>query len=82
MNEFVFRNNIPKEKEETSRVSVDGFRICGFNTNTEEMLRISPDGFWVRGVKIEQGPEEAKKVYEAFINFLGMHNNDKINERT
>jgi hypothetical protein len=39
-----------------------------------EMLKISPDGFWVRGVKVEQGPEEAKEVYEAFLKLLGYNN--------
>jgi hypothetical protein len=32
----------------------------------EEMLRVSPDGFWVRGVKVEQDEQEAQKVYEGF----------------
>jgi len=36
-----------------------------FKTGTAEMLRVSPDGFWVRGVKVEQGPDEAKAVYNA-----------------
>lgn len=46
-----------------------------FNTITlcsagKEMLRISPEGFHVRGVKIEQDEGEARKVFEAFIEFL------------
>ena len=36
-----------------------------FKTDTAEMLRVSPEGFWVRGVKIEQGPDEALAVYNA-----------------
>lgn len=31
-----------------------------------EMLRVGPDGFWVRGVKVEQDEREAKAVYEGF----------------
>jgi hypothetical protein len=31
-----------------------------------EMLKVSPDGFWVRGVKVEQDDKEAEKVYNAF----------------
>jgi hypothetical protein len=31
-----------------------------------EMLKVSDKGFWVRGVKVEQDEQEAKKVYEAF----------------
>ena len=32
----------------------------------EEMLRVSAEGFWVRGVKIEQDDKEAQSVYNAF----------------
>lgn len=35
-----------------------------------EMLRIGPDGFWVRGVRVEQGPGEAEAVYQAMKEFL------------
>ena len=31
-----------------------------------EMLRVSPEGFWVRGVKVEQDDIEALTVYNAF----------------
>ena len=37
-----------------------------------EMLKISKDGFWVRGVKVEQGPGEAEEVYNAFKSYLGV----------
>lgn len=33
----------------------------------EEMLRLSRDGFYVRGVKVPQDADEALKVYDAFI---------------
>ena len=33
---------------------------------SEEMLKVGPDGFWVRGVKVEQDENEAKNVYEGF----------------
>ena len=32
----------------------------------DEMLRVGPDGFWVRGQKVEQDDNEAKAVYNAF----------------
>jgi len=32
----------------------------------EEMLKCSPEGFWVRGVKVEQDEREAQAVYEGF----------------
>ena len=36
----------------------------------EEMLRVGPDGFWVRGVKVEQDDREAQIVYNAMKEFL------------
>lgn len=32
----------------------------------EEMLRVSPNGFWVRGQRVEQDDREAEIVYNAF----------------
>ena len=32
----------------------------------EEMLRVSPEGCWVRGVKVDQDDTEAQAVYNAF----------------
>jgi hypothetical protein len=31
-----------------------------------EMLRVTPDGFWVRGVRVKQDDTEAETVYNAF----------------
>ena len=31
-----------------------------------KMLRVSPDGFWVRGVRVAQDDTEAEVVYNAF----------------
>ena len=36
----------------------------------EEMLRVSPDGFWVRGKKVKQDDTEAQAVYNAFKAWL------------
>jgi len=36
----------------------------------EEMLRISEDGFYVRGVKVKQNKREARAVYEAFRKWM------------
>ena len=38
--------------------------------NGTELLRIANDGFYVRGVKVEQGHGEAQVVYAAFVEFL------------
>ena len=35
-----------------------------------EMLRVGPDGFWVRGVKVEQDEGEAQAVYNAFKQWM------------
>jgi hypothetical protein len=35
-----------------------------------EMLRIGPDGFWVRGVKVPQDDKEAVTVYNAFKQWM------------
>lgn len=40
------------------------------NAGMEEMIKVTEDGFYVRGVKVEQGPEEAQQVYEAFRQWL------------
>lgn len=35
-----------------------------------EMLKVAPDGFWVRGVKVPADEKEAERVYNAFKAFL------------
>ena len=39
-------------------------------TGSPELLRVAPDGFYVRGVKLEQDEKEAQAVYKAFKRFL------------
>ena len=44
-----------------------------FNTTTGldgEMLRVSREGFWVRGVKVAQDEREAEIVYNAFREWM------------
>ena len=36
----------------------------------EDMIRCSPEGFWVRGEKVEQDDKEAEHVYNAFKQWL------------
>jgi hypothetical protein len=50
-----------------------GYTFANPPTNTitclaggAEMLRVSPEGFWVRGVRVEQDDNEAQAVYNAF----------------
>jgi hypothetical protein len=35
-----------------------------------EMLKVSPKGFWVRGVKVPQDDREAETVYNAFKSWM------------
>lgn len=35
-----------------------------------EMIRIAPEGFYVRGIKVEADADEAHKVYSAFKQWL------------
>jgi uncharacterized protein YprB with RNaseH-like and TPR domain len=35
-----------------------------------EMLKVGKDGFWVRGVKVEQDDKEAEIVYNAFKQWM------------
>jgi hypothetical protein len=37
---------------------------------SQEMLRITEDGFYVRGVKVEQDEKEAAAVYKAFKRWM------------
>jgi len=36
----------------------------------DEMIRVTKDGFWVRGVKVEQDEREAEIVYNAFKQWM------------
>ncbi len=46
----------------------------------EVMLEISPDGFYVRGKKVEQNDEEARIVYNTFTQWLSWQALDKNKE--
>lgn len=41
-----------------------------FYANQSEMLKVTPDGFYVRGKKLDVDDDEAKEVYKAFRQFL------------
>jgi len=44
-----------------------------FHTGQAEMLKVTEDGFYVRGVKVEADDKEAAAVYKAFKAFLVHH---------
>lgn len=52
-----------------STSTIDNSNLKFFAEDTE-MLRITRDGFHVRGVKLEQDEKEAENVYEAFHQWL------------
>ena len=54
----------------TPVLTTDGDNHITLTSNATEMLRVSKDGFYVRGVKVEQGPGEAEAVYKAFKEFM------------
>ena len=39
-------------------------------SGADEMIRVTKDGFWVRGVKVEQDEQEAETVYNAFKQWM------------
>ena len=55
-------------RDPAQQTNVIAFNAGGDSQN--EMLRISPNGFWVRGVKVEQDEHEAQAVYEAFKQWM------------
>ena len=44
--------------------------VTFLDTSGKEVLRIGSDGFWVRGVKLEQDEQEARSVFEAIHGWL------------
>ena len=42
-------------------------------TGTEEHLKITQTGFYVRGIAVKQDDKEAETVYNAFKEFLTYH---------
>ena len=39
-------------------------------SDTQEMIRITPEGFYVRGVKVPADENEAQAVYNAFKRWM------------
>jgi hypothetical protein len=52
-------------------MTVDENSSITLNCNEENpILRVAKDGFYVRGIKLEQDEKEAEKVYNAFHQWL------------
>lgn len=39
-------------------------------SGADEMIRVTKNGFWVRGVKVKQDEQEAETVYNAFKQWM------------
>lgn len=44
------------------------------NAGAEEMIRVAPDGFYVRGVRVPADEQESQTVYLAFKQWLAWAN--------
>jgi hypothetical protein len=53
-------SSLPAVSENTISMVVGG----------NEMLKVAPDGFYVRGIRVPADEKEADKVYKAFKQFL------------
>jgi hypothetical protein len=50
--------------------STDDQPCINFNASGEDMLRVAPDGFYIRGIKVPVDDNEALKVYNCFKQWL------------
>lgn len=73
----VLLNWAEQSRQESQTLAVrdmekDNNIVFNINTGTapQEMLRVSPEGFWVRGVKVEQDEREAEIVYNNLKQWL------------
>ena len=67
---FVIDNPLPAS---VLSVSAPPANNITFQTGQSEMLKVTEDGFYVRGVKVEADEKEAAAVYKAFKAFLVHH---------
>jgi hypothetical protein len=67
---FITNNPIP---DPVLTVSAPPQNNIIFNAGQAEMLKVTEDGFYVRGVKVEADEDEASAVYKAFKAFLIHH---------
>ena len=51
-----------------------GPKAISLNTGIDEMLRVAPDGFYVRGVRVPVDEREVETVYRAFKEWLAWAN--------
>ena len=67
---FIINTPLPEPVLTVSAPPESNITLVGGQT---EMLKITEDGFYVRGVKVKADEEEAAAVYKAFKEFLVYH---------
>ena len=56
--------------DNNQKVDIETDATVVFTAGASEMLKITEDGFYVRGVRVEQDANEAAEVYRAFREYL------------
>ena len=59
-----------QQREATPVISMTPTNNIVFHSGPDEMLRIAEDGFYVRGIRLEQDDKEIKEVYNCFKEWL------------
>ena len=59
-----------KQREATPVISMTPTNNIVFHSGPDEMLKIAEDGFYVRGIRLEQDDKEIKEVYNCFKEWL------------
>lgn len=68
---FTVQQPIPKPSLSiNSPLAVSDPMAINLHIEDEVMLKVAADGFYVRGVKLEQDEHEARKVYDSFMAWL------------
>ena len=55
---------------DTLQTAIDAKDSITFKSDSTEMLRIAKDGFYIRGIRINQDDKESEIVYNAFHRWL------------
>lgn len=67
---WVFKKQEQEQLSPSMIVSATPSNNIVLHSAGTEMLRVADDGFYVRGVRVEQDETEAKQVYDAFKSWL------------
>lgn len=67
---FILNSDLNGVLNPVLSVNVQPESYITFITNQSELLKITEEGFFVRGKKVEADEQEAASVYRAFKEFL------------